>query len=69
MPSRLGVSQLHVCPPRNSHLPRFRVHEIKPQTIGMGIHALIDAGSIVAAEIALYVAGDIVAVKLSCTLS
>src|SRR5208282_1034503 len=42
----------------------LQVHEIEAQTIGVGIHALIDTGGIVSAEIAFYIAGDIVAVEI-----
>src|SRR5260370_30689789 len=44
-------------------LSALQVHEIKPEAIGMGITSLVDAGSIVAAEVGLQVAENIIASK------
>jgi len=48
----------------NFPLTALQVHEVKAQPIGVGIHALVYAGRIVAAEVALHEAQNIVAGKM-----
>src|SRR6266404_2758231 len=44
----------------------FYVREVQSQPMGMAVHALIDIRSVVAAEIAFNVGGDVVAAKTAC---
>src|SRR4029077_8575161 len=67
--ARAVRSQPTPCLPRKKFpFASFYIYEIKPEPIGMRFHALIHTGSIITAEVAFHIAGDIAAVKVVCDL-
>src|SRR5580658_11295904 len=63
-PVAVGGQPAPCLPAKDLPLTALQVHKVKAQTVGLAIHALIDVGSIVAAEISFDVGSYIVAAKL-----
>src|ERR1700733_2047205 len=63
-PVAVGGQPAPCLPAKDFPLAAFQVHKVKAQPVGLAIHALIDVGSIVAAEISFDVGSHIVAAEL-----
>src|ERR1700722_20534265 len=63
-PVAVGGQPTPCLPAKDFPLTALQVRKVKAQTVGLAIHALIDVGSIVAAEISFDVGSHIVAAEL-----
>src|ERR1700729_1959801 len=63
-PVAVGGQPAPRLPAKQFPLTALQIHKVKAQTVGLAIHALIDIGSIVAAEISFDVGSHIVAAEL-----
>src|ERR1700722_4806652 len=63
-PVAVGGQPAPCLPAKDLPLAALQVHKVKAQTVGLAIHALIDVGSIVAAEISFDVGSHIVTAEL-----
>src|ERR1700691_1074712 len=62
-PVAVGGQPAPCLPAKDLPLTALQIHKVKAQTVGLAIHALIDVGSIVAAEISFDVGSHIVAAE------
>src|SRR5271156_1944505 len=63
-PVAVGGQPAPCLPAKDLPLTALQVHKVKAQAVGLAIHALIDVGSIVAAEISFDVGSHIIAAEL-----
>src|ERR1700727_3103584 len=63
-PVAVGGQPPPFLPAKDLPLAALQVHKVKAQTVGVAIHALIDVGSVVAAEISFDVGSHIVTAEL-----